>query len=122
MTATAHQVASVHIAGINASRRKCGLAPLTLAEVASQFADLDRPAPRASVAPTTAVAADSMWGSIVQKLNASVPASRAPVASGHPSPEISDGDGRVDAVVDWSALARNLNASAGLATPARSRR
>jgi hypothetical protein len=45
--------------------------------------------------------------------------SRAPIAAVR---ESGDAEGRVDAVVDWSTIARNLNASAGLRTPGRSAR
>jgi hypothetical protein len=59
-----------------------------------------------------------MWSGIVAKLNATLP-SRAPIAAVR---ESGDAEGRVDAVVDWSTIARNLNASAGLRTPGRSAR
>jgi hypothetical protein len=61
-----------------------------------------------------------MWAAIVAKLNSSLP-TRPTIAAGHPSPESPDGEGRVDAVVDWSAIASELNAEAGLKTPARAR-
>jgi hypothetical protein len=117
----AASAAAVHFGPINASRKRAGLAPLTEAQVAHEFADLDRAPVRAKAAAMRTTsntgAADSMWGSIVQKLNMTVPASRTPVAAGRPSPE--SGDGRVAAVVDWSSIARNLNAEAGLKTPVR---
>jgi hypothetical protein len=47
-----------------------------------------------------------MWSGIVAKLNATLP-SRAPIAAVR---ESGDAEGRVDAVVDWSTIARNLNA------------
>jgi hypothetical protein len=120
MTATAHQVASVHIAGINASRKRAGLAPLTLVEAEREFADVNRPLRKAVAQRTTssAGAADAMWTAIVGRLNASLP-SRAPIAAGRTSPESSAADGRVDAVVDWSLIASALNREAGLVTPAR---
>jgi hypothetical protein len=123
MTATtqAAAAAEIHGAAINQSRRRCGLPPLTASEMTSAFADVDRSPVRKAVVRRTISntgSADSMWTGIVGRLNASLP-SRAPIAAGHPSPESSDGDGRVDAVVDWSALARNLNDEAGLQTPAR---
>jgi hypothetical protein len=117
-------VASIHLAGINVSRQKCGLPAMTLAEAEREFADVDRaPFRTKAVAPRTTSnhGTDALWAGIVSKLNSTLP-TRPPIAAGRPSPESSDGDGRVDAVVDWSALARNLNASAGLATPARSAR
>ena len=70
--------------------------------------------------PTTQAGVDAMWGGVVGKLNATIPASRAPIASGADFA----GDGStapesVDAAVDWSSLASGLNREAGLATPAR---
>jgi hypothetical protein len=116
----AASAAAVHFGSINSSRKRAGLAPLTSAELAHEFADVDRSPVRKAARPkfSSTGAADGMWAAIVGKLNSTLP-TRPPIAAGHPSPESSDGDGRVDAVVDWSALARNLNASAGLATPAR---
>jgi hypothetical protein len=118
----AASAAAVHFGSINSSRKRAGLAPLTEAQVAHEFADLDRaPVRTKAVAPratSNQAAADSMWGSIVGRLNASLP-SRAPIAAGRTSPATSATDGRVDAVVDWSAIARNLNAEAGLEAPAR---
>jgi hypothetical protein len=118
----AASVAAIHASSINASRKKCGLPPLAAAELEVEFYAVNHAPVRKAGARrkfSSTGGADSMWGSIVQKLNASLPSSRPPIAAGHPSPESSDGDGRVDAVVDWSALARNLNASAGLRTPVR---
>jgi hypothetical protein len=114
----AAKAAAVHIRPINESRRKCGLAPLTLAEVASQFADLDRPAPRASVAPTTAGAADEMWGGIVSELNASKLQKPLVARGTAPEPDIKPNS----RAVDWSSIATELNREAGLVTPARSAR
>jgi hypothetical protein len=123
-TATrAAKVAEIHRGSINASRVRAGFAPLTSAELASEFGDVDRLQVRATGATrrtfSNAGAADSMWSGIVAKLNASVPASRSPIAAVRTSPATSFADGRVDAVVDWSAIARNLNAEAGLKAPAR---
>jgi hypothetical protein len=127
-TATATRAASVaeiHLAPINASRRRAGLPAMTLAEAEREFADVDRAPFRAkAVAPRTTSntgAADAMWGGIVAKLNSSVP-SRAPIAAGRTSPASSAAAGRVDAAVDWAALAHQLNTEAGLKPPARSAR
>jgi hypothetical protein len=79
----AAQVAEVHLAGINASRKKSGLAPVTAAEVAREFADVDRLPSRAKGGRlpmgTNQAATDSMWGSIVARLNTTVPARAKPI-------------------------------------------
>ena len=36
------QIAEVHLASVNASRKRCRLAPLTATELAHEFADPDR--------------------------------------------------------------------------------
>jgi hypothetical protein len=118
----AHEIASIHLASINASRKKCGLALFTADELAQEFADLDRQPPRATVgSPRTnpQAAVDSMWGGIVARLNTTLPSSRAPIGSGRTSPASSGAAGRVDAAVDWDALAHRLNTEAGLKPPAR---
>jgi hypothetical protein len=121
-TATrAARVAEIHGRAINESRRRAGLTQLTTAELTREFDDVDRSPIRKAVGRRTISntgAADSMWTAIVGRLNASLP-SRAPIAMGRTSPATSAADGRVDAVVDWSAIARNLNAEAGLKAPAR---
>jgi hypothetical protein len=123
MTATtqAAAAAEIHGAAINQSRRRCGLPPLTASEMTSAFADVDRSPVRKAVVRRTISntgSADSMWTGIVGRLNASLP-SRAPIAAGHPSPASVAAEGRVDAIVDWGALAHRLNREAGLVTPAR---
>jgi hypothetical protein len=111
-------VASVHIDSINASRKKCGLPALTLAELTREFADTDRAPVRAkAVVPATRsnqAAIDAEWGGIVARLNKAAPASRTPIAAGPPSPASTAAAGRVDAAVDWSAIATDLNREAGL--------
>jgi hypothetical protein len=110
----ATQVASIHFGSINDSRKRAGLTPLTTSEVAASFADVDRyPARTKDVAKPapSSQAADSMWGSIVQKLNATVP-TRAPIAPVRSSPTPAN-----NRAVDMSAIAAKLNAEAGL--PAR---
>jgi hypothetical protein len=117
----AGQVAEIHLAGINASRKRCGLAPLTGAELTREFADLDRSPPRATVGSprTNTSAADAMWSGIVAKLNASVPASRAPIAAVRTSPAPANTQ-PTERAVNWSAIASELNAEARL-TRVRSR-
>jgi hypothetical protein len=116
-------VASIHLAGINASRKKSGLAPLALVEAEREFADVNRSPSRTKSATrrtfSNAGAAGSMWSGIIAKLNATLP-SRAPSAA-CTSPASVAAEGRTDAVVDWSSIASALNREAGLATPARSR-
>ena len=62
------EVAQIHLASINASRKKCGLPLLTAAELAHEFADLDQtPAPgngaaslaRAKIRPTSSAEAQA---------------------------------------------------------------
>jgi hypothetical protein len=122
MTATtqAAAAAEIHGAAINQSRRRCGLPALTASELTSEFAAVNLSPQRKAARPkfSSTGAADGMWAAIVGKLNSTLP-TRPPIAAGHPSPESSDGDGRVDAVVDWSSIASALNREAGLATPAR---
>jgi hypothetical protein len=122
------QVAEIHLASINASRKRCGgLAPLTAAQLADEFANLDQvPASnrkaslaranlRASPSNATAqTAADSIWNAIIDKQNAALAASRAPGA------RASAVDlGKPAQAVDWSAIVSRLNAEAGRKTPAR---
>ena len=118
----AHEIAAIHLGGINASRKKCGLPPLAASELAREFADVNRPARTKAVAPRTTSstgAADAMWSGIVARLNRAAPASRTPIAAGRTSPASSAAASRVDAAVDWSAIASALNREAGLKTPAR---
>jgi hypothetical protein len=119
----AASAAAVHFDSINSSRKRAGLAAMTLADVATEFADVDRyPARTKGRTPPTGTnqaSADTMWGGIVAKLNTSVPASRTPIGARRASPESSAAAGRVDVTVDWAALANQLNTEAGLATPAR---
>jgi hypothetical protein len=127
-------IAEAHLDGINASRKKCGLAPLSASELATEFAELDRlstntttkkSARRAAAnamaarqgLPTDQAAIDSRWAAAAQKLNATLPSSRAPVG---PSGERSSsaGSGRPQhADVDWTSIVTKLNAEAGLKTP-----
>jgi hypothetical protein len=83
----AAQVAEIHLAGINMSRKRCGLAPLTAAELAPEFADLDRQPANPKVnrrdagnaiaarqgAPSTQSSIDEMWAGIAAKRNSTLP-------------------------------------------------
>jgi hypothetical protein len=124
MTATtqAAAAAEIHGAAINQSRRRCGLPALTASELTSAFADVNLSPQRKAARPkfSSTGAADGMWAAIVGKLNSTL-TTRPPIAAGHPSPESSDGDGRVDSSVDWVGLAHQLNTEAGLKSPSRSR-
>jgi hypothetical protein len=123
MTATtlsrAAQVAAVHLRPINESRRRAGLAALSADEVAREFAAVDRAQVRTkAVAPRTTsstVAADSMWGGIVGKLNSAALAIRTPIGARRASPAPSST--QPNRAVDWSSIAADLNREAGL--PAR---
>ena len=115
-TATrAASVASIHLGPINESRRRAGLPAMTLAEAEIEFADADRAPFRKAVAPRSSSstgAADALWGGIVQKLNASVPASRAPIGAGRASPAPANTQ-PTERAVNWSAIAADLNREAG---------
>src|ERR1700693_5662991 len=123
MTATttrAAQIAEVHRDSINASRKKCGLPALTASELTSEFADVNLSPQRKAARPkfSSTGAADGMWAVIVGKLNSTLP-TRPPIAAGRTSPASSAAAGRVDAAVDWSSIASELNREAGLKTPVR---
>jgi hypothetical protein len=127
-TAPRPSLAEIHLAGVNASRTRCGLEPLSMAELEREFADVDREPPHtmtkaaARRAAANAMAArqglstnqtaiDHAWSESAQKLNATLPVKRSaagpePVQAQH---------------VDWSAITTKLNAEAGLKTPSRPR-
>jgi hypothetical protein len=116
-------VASIHLAGINVSRQKCGIPAMTLAEAERAFADVAHPPVRAkgSTLPTGAnqASADTMWGGIVARLNTTVRAKPIGPSSGRiASPAASPGNSS-NRTVDWGEISRGLNEQAGLATPAR---
>jgi hypothetical protein len=121
----AAQVAEIHLAGVNESRKRCGLAPLSAAELEHEFEELDRlPPPRTKArrpSSNSNHAADPMWSDIVGKLNASLPASRTPVGAARTSPAGGTNPTQASSDAMWAGLARNLNDEAGLATPARAR-
>jgi hypothetical protein len=87
-TSRAAQVAQIHLNGINESRRRCGLDPLDVATLEHEFADVNQSPPARTkltrrdagnlAAPSSAQEITSMWDGIVEKLNASLPASRGP--------------------------------------------
>ena len=114
-TTCAAQVAAIHIDSINASRKRAGLAALTLVEAEREFADADRAPLRKTVAQrsSTNQAATEMWSGIVARHNASLPSNPAPITAGRTLPESSAGDGRI---VDWSAISADLNREARAAS------
>jgi hypothetical protein len=132
----AAQHAGIHLSGINESRRRCGLPPLSASELATEFAELDRlptntttkkSARRAAAnamaarqgLPTDQAAIDSRWAASAQKLNATLaPAAPSPTPSPRP-PRAHQSQAEIDAT--WSSIVTDLNKSAGLATPARAR-
>ena len=130
----AAQVAEIHLAGINASRTRCGLAPLSSAEIAQEFADLDRlPQPAKTATrrdagnlmalrqgvPVSQAGIDAMHREIVAKLNATLPARTSPSTSS-PKPAPSRGPrGQAEIDAMYAEIAAKLNAEAGLKTPAR---
>jgi hypothetical protein len=118
----ATQVASIHFGSINDSRKRAGLTPLTMSEVAASFADVDRyPARTKDVAKpaSSSHAADSMWGGIVARLNTTVRAKPIGLSSGLiASPTASPGNSS-NRTVDWGDISRGLNEQAGLASPTR---
>jgi hypothetical protein len=120
----AASAAAVHFDSINSSRKRAGLATMTLADVANEFADVDRYPARTNGRTlrtgTNQASADALWGGIVTRLNATLPSNRTPIAAGRTSPASSAAAGRVDASVDWAGLAHQLNTEAGLKPPARS--
>jgi hypothetical protein len=132
----AAEIAAIHLAGVNDSRKRAGLAPLTSAELATEFAELDRlstntttkkSARRAAAnamaarqgLPTDQAAIDSRWAAAAQKLNATLaPAAPSPTPSPRP-PRAHQSQAEIDAT--WSSIVTDLNKQAGLATPARAR-
>ena len=129
----AAQVAEIHLAGINASRTRCGLRLLSAAEAAREFADLDRLPQRAKTVtrrdagnlmalrqgvPVPQAGIDAMHAEIVAKLNATLPARTSPsTSSPTPASRAPRGQAEVDAM--HAEIAAKLNAEAGLKTPAR---
>jgi hypothetical protein len=115
----AARVAEIYLAGINTSRKQCGLAPLDAATLAREFADVDRLPPRTKVRPLAASAdpaADAMWSGIVHRLNASVAVSSPPIGARRALPLASSGR-PTQTTVDWASIATGLNREAGLKNP-----
>ena len=108
-------VAEAHLAAINASRKKCGLAPLSASELATEFAELDRlptntttkkSARRAAAnamaerqgLPTDQSAIDTVWTGIAGRLNATLaPAAPSTTPSPRP-PRAHQSQAEIDAV------------------------
>ena len=114
----AASAAAVHFGSINSSRKRAGLAPLTLVEVEAAFADAHRlPARTKAVAPraNSNQGADAMWPSIVEKRNASLSSSRTPIGARRASPAPASTH-PTQRAVDWSEIASELNEQAGLKT------
>jgi hypothetical protein len=128
-TATRPSLAEIHGPGINASRTRAGLAPLTSAELEHEFADVDREPMNATTKksarraaanamaarqglPTDQAAIDDRWTALATKLNA---APREPTrrAAGGDARQPPGGQASIDA--RWATLAANLNKQAGLA-------
>jgi hypothetical protein len=94
-----------------ASRRRDGLRPLSNAEMSAAFR---RPLGASAAERARASQADSnsMWDGIVQRLNASLPGERPKASAAGLEPVQQQAD------VNWGSIASQLNAEAGLATPA----
>jgi hypothetical protein len=120
-------VAEAHIDGINASRKKCGLEPLTLAELEPAFVDVDREPTNTTTKKSARRTAandmmrrqglstdqgsiDSIWAASAQKLNATLPSS-----SPRPASRAPQGQAAADAM--WSSIVADGNRQAGLRTP-----
>jgi hypothetical protein len=123
----AAQVAEIHRDSINASRAKCGLAPLTSAELEREFVDVDREPTNTTTKKSARRAAandmmrrqglstdqgsiDSIWAASAQKLNATLPSS-----SPRPASRAPQGQAAADAM--WSSIVADGNRQAGLRTP-----
>ena len=119
---TAAQIAEIHLGPIDASRKRAGLAALTLVEAEREFADVNRSPVRRKAVATRATsntgAADALWGGIVGKLNASLSSSRTLIGVRRASPAPANTQ-PTQRAVDWSEIATGLNEQAGLKTPVR---
>jgi hypothetical protein len=129
-------LAEIHGAGINETRRRAGLAPLTSAELERELGDADceptntttkksarRAAANAMAArqglSTDQATIDSIWAASAQKLNASLPSRRGPDEERRASPGAKQSQGEIDAM--WASLVADGNKQAGLRTPSRPR-
>ena len=118
---TAARVAEIHLGPINASRKRAGLAALTLVEAAREFDVVNRSPGRKAVATRTTSntgTADALWGGIITKLNASLSSRRTLIGVRRASPAPANTQPSQRAV-DWSEIATGLNEQAGLKTPVR---
>jgi hypothetical protein len=123
----AAQAADLHGPGINETRRRAGLAPLTSDELELEFADADREPPHtmtkaaARRAAANAMAArqglrtdqagiDAMWAAA---------ASRGRDEGRRASPGVKQTQAEVDDM--WTSLVNDHNRQAGLKTPSRAR-
>ena len=130
----AAQAADLHGPGINETRRRAGLAPLTSAELEREFADVDREPMRtmtkksARRAAANAMAArqglrtdqatiDIMWSDISARHNASLPARRPSGERAAVPGSVKPSQGDIDSM--WGSISSQLNADAGLKSPAR---
>ena len=115
---TAARVAEIHLGPINASRKRAGLAALTLVEAEREFDVVNRSPGRKAVATRTTSntgTADALWGGIITKLNASLSPSRTPIGARRASPAPASTQ-PTQRAVDWSEIASELNEQAGLKT------
>jgi hypothetical protein len=112
---TAARVAEIHLGPINASRKRAGLAALTLVEAEREFDLVNRSPVRKAVATRTTSntgTADPLWGGIITKLNASLSSSRTPIGARRASPAPANTQPTAR-LVDWSEIATGLNEQAG---------
>ena len=120
-------LAEIHGAGINETRRRAGLEPLSMAELEREFADVDRELPHTMTkAAARRVAAnemaarqglrtdqagiDAMWAAA---------ASRGRDEGRRASPGVKQTQAEVDDM--WASLVADGNKQAGLRTPSRPR-
>jgi hypothetical protein len=128
----AAEIAAVHLAGVNESRKRAGLAPASAAELEREFADIDPlPPPRTKLtrreagniaarqmgAPADQAGIDAMWSGISAQRNATL------VLAGTTQSQrrASRAQGQAEADAMWTSLATGLNKAAGLATPVQDR-
>jgi hypothetical protein len=128
----AAQYAEVHLAGVNDSRKRAGLAPASAEELEREFADIDQlPPPRTKLtrreagniaarqmgAPADQAGIDAMWSGISAQRNATL----APAGTTQSQRRASRAQGQAVADAMWTSLATGLNKAAGLATPVQDR-
>jgi hypothetical protein len=128
----AAEIAAVHLAGVNESRKRAGLAPASAAELEREFADIDQlPPPRTKLtrreagniaarqmgAPADQAGIDAMWSGISAQRNATL----ALAGTTQSQRRASRAQGQAEADAMWTSLATGLNKAAGLATPVQDR-